>query len=192
MAQRKSNTPLIVGVVAAALFGMAGLNRMQHDIRPRTQAEIDKEIKEQEERSKPAAAVATPAPDELLAPDEELAALPAEIVFAKPRADREVTIGYQWSPEVQAAPEATARSIRNLLKLLKMIDQHLEERVRYRIVNCDALPEVPLGICLDGERIGEFHPGQVERVEQQIMQTITSKVRGTFAPRKKKRIESLN
>lgn len=190
MAQRRSNTPLIVGVVAAALFGMAGLNRMQHENRPRTEAEIENEIKEREGRSKPAP-VATPAPEEALSPDEELVALPAEIVFAKPRADREVTIGYQWSPEVQAAPELTARSIRNLLQLLKMMDQHLEERVRYRIVNCDALPEVPLGICLDGERIGEFHPGQVERVEQQIMQTITSKVRGTFAPRKNKRIESL-
>lgn len=180
----------MVGVVAVALLGMAGLNRMQHEGRPRTEAEIEQEVQAQKERAQKATA-ATPAPaeEEDLSAEEELVALPPEISFGKPRPDREITVGYQWSPEVQAAPRETAQSIKNAIKMFKMMDGHLEERVRYRIVNCDAMPEVPLGIYLDGERISDLVPGQVGRVEQQIMQTITSKVRGTFAPRKKKRTQ---
>ncbi len=141
-----------------ALAGLVMANIMAQKNRPRTEAELAQE--ETERQAKAPQPETSPAFDDgpppvamrkqsatddapkTLSEGNDLAAIGPDYTAptSKP-AGPSVTIGYEWTPELQANPDALAR-------LAKKV-QELAPDVRLRLVNVDANPQTPAGIAIN-------------------------------------------
>jgi hypothetical protein len=141
--KRSSSTPIFIAITAFALGGMAILNKVQYDSRPRTSAEMSEEAqKEQEkqqaemEKQQREAALRAPA-------GEDLASLGAEATFGNEKsAKHKVTIGYEWTPELQADPSTLTMLVQDLKK---------SSDVYLRVVNIDQNLDQEPGLFVDGK-----------------------------------------
>jgi hypothetical protein len=135
--------PITIGVLA--LSGLVGVNIMAQKNGPKTEGELHQE--EQEQQAKTAGAVAPtplasqPAPKNVgLAAGNDLAGLGPVHVFPGSGGPN-VTVGYEWTPELQSDPEG-------LVKLAKKV-QELAPGAQLRLVNVDANPQTPAGIAIN-------------------------------------------
>jgi hypothetical protein len=144
-----SNAVLVVAILVA-LVGMGVVNTFTQNLDPkeiekREQEQMEAEAKKQQEaQAKAQASNATAA----ISPAGQLATFGEEKILGKPEGKPEVTIAWQWTPEVQANPEKVSNSIDVAVKVLT--------RARIRVLNVDANPDMEPGIYVDG--VKKFAP----------------------------------
>lgn len=172
MPNRSSAPVLIVGLVIA-VGAMALLNNAQYQNRPKTMQELQAEDEaqskahEQEHDRKPPGAktaVATAA--------DKLVELGPDTTLGPESAKKQVTIGYNWTPEVQADPMRVYGPIEMSLKMSR-------GELKVRVVNLDApgAPAVPPGLSVDGKVVarlrpaGGFDPGEMQRAFGEAMKS---------------------
>ncbi|MCX6366190.1 MAG: hypothetical protein NTX57_05715 [Armatimonadetes bacterium] len=167
----KNNTPLLLVIVGACLGGMVLLNRAQFESRPKSDSEL-----RQEEENKAAAAQPRQTQTYGDAPNMagELLGLPPDASIGSKGANKVVTIGYSWSPEVQAEPQKAADSLKELRTYLEQAGSRMN--TRFRLVNTDVQREVPEGVTLDGKVLMEMNlasmTGKVSLFARDLMQKL--------------------
>jgi len=141
-----SRSPVLIIVVFVALAGLIGLNAMSAQFRPKSDEEMQKEAQDKQA----AAAKAQPSPSPGTASPGTAAAATSDLVTLSPAgtlgsasAPKEVVVGFEWTPQVQANPSSVFASIEMLQKALP--------NGRIRVVNADQDPTVPLGISVGGK-----------------------------------------
>jgi hypothetical protein len=142
-----------------ALAGLVMANIMAQKNRPRTEAEMMQEEQEKQPKAPqseaaqgqvddgppPVAMKNQPATDDApktLSEGNDLAALGPDFTAptSKPGGPS-VTIGYEWTPELQSDPDALSRLARKV--------QELAPDAQLRLVNVDANPQTPAGIAIN-------------------------------------------
>ncbi|WP_309707809.1 hypothetical protein [Armatimonas sp.] len=167
----KNNTALLLAVVGVCLGGMVILNRAQFENRPKSENEI-----RQEEENKAAAAAPHQTQTYGDAPslEGELLGLPPDASFGTKGSNKVVTLGYSWSPEVQAEPQKAVDSLKELRTYLDQVGARMN--MRFRLVNTDVQREVPEGVSLDGKVLMEMNlatlTGKVAPFARDLMQKL--------------------
>lgn len=121
-----------------------GLNMAMQPQDPKVaQAEQEKSAKKAETDGK----AAKKAADELTTSGggNELAALGDDVTLGDKKADKEIVIGYSWTPAVQGDPGKVYRVVDEAQKNLP--------GVRVRVVNVDANPTIKPGITVEGKLV---------------------------------------
>lgn len=155
-----SRAPLIAGVVLAIAV-LLGLNVMQQRNDPALQKQAE-QLREQEEAKKQEsnAASSAAAPSAPAAGANRLAEIGDSFMVGSDKAPREVVLGWQWTPEVQANPSKVYDAIEEIQKAANSSGG----RFRVRIVNVDANPSVPPGISIGGVvRVAPQPDGAIQR-----------------------------
>lgn len=184
----RNNTPVLIAVIALALGGMAILNRVQYENRPRTEAELKEELEAKQEASKPVS-TATTSLEVPSGQGEELFALSPEEHFgrAEKEAERTVVLGYQWTPEVQADPQKAAEGLKSFREVLGKMNQTVGSKVHFRLVNVDILREQPSGIWLDGRFLSDLNLATLTTTGSHQTASIMREIQSTLPPTKKTR-----
>jgi hypothetical protein len=166
----KNNTPLILVIVGACLGGMVLLNRAQFENRPKS----ENELREEEESKAAAAPHQTQSYGDAPSMAGELLGLPPDASLGAKGANKVVTLGYSWSPEVQAEPQKAADSLKELRTYLEQAGSRMN--VRFRLVNTDVQRDVPEGVSLEGKVLMEMNlatmAGKVSPFAQNLMQKL--------------------
>jgi hypothetical protein len=168
---KRSSAPVLAAVVVVAVGGMALLNKSQYDNRPKTMQELQAEEAmkappDTHEADRKPAGVKTGAPS----PGDKLIDLGPDAVVGEAKAPRTMTIGYRWSPEVQADPMRVYGPI-------EMVTKMSQGGVKIRVVNLDApgAPAVPEGLSSEGKvyvRLrpeGGFDPQEMQKAVGEAM-----------------------
>ena len=131
--QRPGNTVLIVIVVFAIVI-FAGLNvaigRLGDDKHSENEAATEQ----------PAAEKAAPAPQP--SPSAGGGPLPTDESVGPANAPVKVVVGWTWTPDVQGNPQALQSAVEAVKKAVP--------GAQVRVVNVDAVPDVPQGIQVNG------------------------------------------
>lgn len=151
MAKTPSRTPLIAAIIMVLLI-LAGFNALAEKYRPKSEHEMEAEAKTQQaEAAKNDAGKtsATPAPDSAApqggsSPEASAALMqlgPDKTLGAK-GAKKIITVGWSWTPDVQGNPNKVWAGISAL--------QKAAPDAQIRVVNTDAVPDVPDGVSVNG------------------------------------------
>jgi hypothetical protein len=147
-AAQSSRTPVLIAAVVLALGGIAILNRFQEMNDPKYQERMEREKQREEAKKAQEQAAKNPAQGGLTADDpaNELATFGAEKVLGDAKATQTVTVGWQWTPQVQADPKLVYGAVDAV--------QKAAPRAKIRVVNLDAKPgAVPAGVTVNGNTI---------------------------------------
>ena len=174
----RNNTPAIVAVVGIALVGMAALNRAQFENRPRTMQET------MEERDKAMASM-PPSPSASREPAGPLLGISEDVAIGSNEASRVVTLGYSWTPEVQAEPRKAAEALQRLQQTLNQPETSASFDVRFRLVNTDVVRDVPEGVTCEGKHLADLNLTMLGNNVPQFTQSIMQKLSTVPAPTKK-------
>lgn len=174
----RNNTPAIVAVVGIALVGMAALNRAQFENRPRTMQEM------MEERDKAMASV-PPSPSAAHESAGPLLGISEDVAVGSKEASRVVTLGYSWTPEVQAEPSKAAEALQRLQKTLNRPETGGPFDVRFRLVNTDVVRDVPEGVTCEGKHLADLNLTTLGNNVPQFTQSIMQKLNTASASTKK-------
>ena len=152
MAKAPSKTPLIVAAVMVVGV-IAGFNVISEKYRPKTEHELEAAAqKEQAEAAKNAQKNApSPPPETGAAPaTASLVMLGDEATLGAAQASSTITVGWSWTPDVQADPGKIWNGIQAVQKVAPSAKIH--------VVNTDAGADVPEGVSLDGAVIVPLAP----------------------------------
>jgi hypothetical protein len=140
---KPSNTPAIIGVALLSIGGLVLINKASLDSRPKTQQEM-----EAEEQAKQTPASSTPVSQEETSKgsDSDLV-VTGDLSAASGDGKKTLTLGYSWTPEVQANPRAIEQG-------MTMMKTYVAQKgMGFRTVNVDANPSVPDGLSIDGKQL---------------------------------------
>jgi len=166
--RRPSNTPFYVAG-AIALLGIAGMNYVQYQNRPKSNAELNAEDAEREARNPKKPETPPPGAND---PGAKLAALGSVGMVGSPAAPKQLTLGYHWTPEVQSNPMRVYGPV-------EMIAKMNSQGVAVKVVCLDDpdAPKVPEGISFRGQSLvplrpqGGFEPEMVQQALPRLMQS---------------------
>ncbi|WP_394793017.1 hypothetical protein [Armatimonas sp.] len=147
----RSNTPILIAVVALALGAMVVMNRAQYQNRPRTEAEMKEEMEQQAENP-----LAKNAPQLETKLQDELLSVPPDHEFGNPKGKRKVVVGYSWTPEVQSDPQNASDGLKKFRQMLEQMSTKLDGSTHFRLVNTDIVRTQSSGVWLDGRLVGEL------------------------------------
>ncbi len=142
-----SNAVLIAAVLIV-LVGMGVLNSINQRLDPkeierreqeRQQAEADKQQKQQGEAGKP-----PQPPSTVPTGANDLAGYGDEKVLGKADGKTELTIAWEWTPEVQSQPNLVYDAVQAAVKAAP--------DAKIRVVNVDADPRLEPGVYLNGKK----------------------------------------
>ncbi len=139
----RSRTPFLILAIGLLLLGIVALNVAAG----RFAGGRDEETEAAETAAENTEAAA-PAPPRGA---DTLARLPVDSTTGPADARREVTIGWVWTPEVQANPAAVYDAVQAVRKAVP-------GDVKVRVVNADAVPDAPAGIIVNGQTVTELPP----------------------------------
>jgi hypothetical protein len=149
MAAQSSRTPVLIAGIVLALGGIVGLNMLQERNDPKYQERMEKERQREEAKKAQEQAAKSPAQGGGLTeqdPANSLATFGAEKTLGQPNAKASVTVGWRWTPQVQADPRLVYGAIDAL--------QKAAPSASIRVVNLDAKPgAVPEGVTVNGSTI---------------------------------------
>lgn len=180
MSRPKNNTPLLAVVTAAALGGIAVLNRMQYENRPKTPQELQEE---EEARKRGSAPAAPPSAPPTSGPD--LQSVKPDFSVGEPTPEREVTLGYLLSPSVQGDPSGAVDALQHFSQMLEKVNNQMALRARFRLVNVDVVRDVPEGIWVDGHFVSTFNLGTLRSEGSHLVETIVREIKSSFPSSKK-------
>ncbi len=137
---------MLYAVIAMALLGLVFANMALNRVRPKTTAEINEEqMAEQEKRMRDAQQNA-PKTDPLSGGNTtDLVALAPDAVLGPAKVKPTITIGYKWTPVVQASPSTIENVITAITKMAPDFG--------VRVVDTDVVAGVPEGVSTDGRVI---------------------------------------
>ncbi|WP_395094400.1 hypothetical protein [Armatimonas sp.] len=151
--KQRSNTPVLIAVVALSLGAMAVMNRAQYENRPRTEAEI---TEEQAQKTKDSSTTPPSDPEREIPLQQELVSVPAVQEFGNLKAKRKVIVGYSWTPEVQSDPKNANDGLHAFQGMLEKMSTKLNGSAHFRLVNTDVIRTQQPGVWLDGRLIGDL------------------------------------
>lgn len=169
--RKSSSTPMLLAVAGIAIGAMVVLNIIQYENRPKTSQEI---LAEEQEKG------ATPPPNGRPTPPPakddagvKLVALGPDARIGPADARKILTLGYYWTPEVQAEPMRVYGPIEMIEKM------GASQGIAIRVVALDLpnAPKVPPGISENGKVIaqlrpeGGFEPQAIQEVLPRLMQS---------------------
>jgi len=166
MAKKPSNVPIFVAL-GMGMSMLIGLNAFQFKNRPRTPSELQEEATAAADKAKETGAVPKPP----VSPEgQEMAAYDSDTWIGPPNADKEVTIGYRMTPQVQAEPMSVFGPV-------SMILRQKAQGVRIHLVNLDdpTVPRVEEGMSFKGKVIvplnesGGFDPTMIRSTVPNVM-----------------------
>ncbi len=166
MAKKPSNVPIFVAL-GMGMAMLIGLNAFQYKNRPRTPEELQAEAAAAAEKAKETGAVPTPP----ASPEgQEMAAYDSDTWLGPPNADKEITIGYRMTPQVQAEPMSVFGPV-------SMMMRQKAQGVRIHLVNLDdpSAPRVEEGLSFKGKVLvpltetGGFDPTMIQSTVPSVM-----------------------
>lgn len=123
----------------------------------------------------------------------QLVEMPPDRLFGAKQPQRELTVGYQWSQDVQGNPHLMAMAIKEFAEFLETALEHINEKIQVRIANVDLYPEVPIGIFVDGYFLSNFNPNEMSpSAAKHIVQSLIEHINGTLAPTPRERQQMKN
>jgi len=148
VAAQSTRTPVLIAVIVLALGGIVILNRFQEMNDPKYQERMEKE--RQREEAKKAQEQAAKNPAQAGAADlglaNDLVTFGAEKVLGQPNARTSVTVGWRWTPQVQANPGLVYGAVDAV--------QKAAPSASIRVVNLDARPgAVPEGVTVNDNTV---------------------------------------
>lgn len=161
-------TPVLVAIIGLLLGGIIVLNRTASRFapggpdEPRETAPSTATPAARQESEKQTGSNAT------TAGADALVQLPVDSTKGPTPAQRQVTFGWVWTPEVQADPAKVYQAIEAARAVVP-------DDVALRIVNVDAVPGAPRGIWVDGKPLrelptsGALDPAQVKEDIQHVL-----------------------
>ena len=140
---RKKNSPVTFVLVGVILAVVVALNIIAQNSRPKTEAELQAEQQAQAARSTPDTkkTMPSPAPPTASTPADDLTSLDADTTIGKGTGAPTVTLGWKWTPDVQADPSLVGKAVEALKNA---------GAARVRVVNTDAVAGVPDGLSVNG------------------------------------------
>lgn len=181
MSRPKNNTPLLAVVTAASLGGIAFLNRVQYENRPKTPEELQAEEEAKKKSAAPTAPQApSPAPG---GPD--LQSVKPDFSVGAPSPEREITLGYVLSASVQGDPSGAVDALQHFSQMLEKVNNQMTLRARFRLVNVDVVRDVPEGIWVDGHFVSTFNLGTLRSEGSHLVETIVREIKSSFPSSKK-------
>jgi hypothetical protein len=143
MANAPSKTILVAGI-GVALGAMLMLNVLAQRIDPKYQEKLERErMAAEAQKQAEAQQNKPPTMPQAPAPGAGLVELGEEKVLGKADAAKEIVVGYEWSPAVQADPSKVYAAVETI--------QKAAPDARIRVVNVDANPEVKPGVSVGGK-----------------------------------------
>jgi hypothetical protein len=182
---RKPSFVLPIAIGAMALAGLVMANIMAQKNRPRTEAELMQEEQERQPKAPQSGAPPGQVNDDpppvamkkqsttddapkMLSEGNDLAALgPDYTAPASGAKGPSVTIGYEWTPELQANPDALAQ-------LVKKVQEQVPG-AQLRLVNVDANPQTPAGIAINNTVVAP--PGDDGNIGSDALDGIASRLK---------------
>jgi hypothetical protein len=130
---------VLVIIILIAIAGMIGLNAISGRFTPKSDED---EAAEQASAAPPATPAPAPTPMAVLHGPQELAAFSPGGDLGDTKAQDAITIGFSWTPAIQADPVLVFGTIDQLV--------HSFPDARIQVVDTDLDPSVPLGVSIDG------------------------------------------
>jgi len=149
VAAQSSRTPVLIAVIVLALGGIVILNRFQEMNDPKYQDRMEKERQREEAKKAQEQAAKNPAQGGGITeqdPANQLVTFGAEKVLGQPNARTSVTVGWRWTPQVQADPRLVYGAVDAV--------QKAAPSASIRVVNLDAKPgAVPEGVTVNDNTV---------------------------------------
>lgn len=166
----RSSSAVLVAVAVLALIVVAGLNaligRMASGEHQDEAAATESSAASSSGGASGSAGRPTPPASSAYA----LSSLPPDATVGPANANTRIVVGWSWTPDVQADPNALADA-------LQAARQMSEQGAQVRIVNTDAVPGAPRGVFVNKKKVFDFPAyGTVRR--DQIMYAISSGASG--------------
>lgn len=178
-----SRTLLIAGIgFAIACFVI--LNMVMQRLDPKYQEQMQQEAQRKAQEAQAAGGggaaakpqtVSTPGSPGGGGGGNELAALGPEAVLGDKTSPREITVGWQWTPEVQGDPSKVYAAVKQMQEQMK--------GMKIRVVNVDENPGVLPGISVAGKSVAPLKEDGSLALDTAAMQGIASAVRNTNKPK---------
>lgn len=152
---QKPSSAMPLAIAALAVVGLVFANVMANKNRPKTSAEIEREQQEAQDKLSSPAPTAPPADAGDLNPTDlksanDLAGLGPDITLPGGEAAKSVTLGYEWTPELQSDPGALAKIVEKL--------RADAPSAQIRLVNVDENPAAPRGISVNNKVVAPLGP----------------------------------
>jgi hypothetical protein len=129
----------LIAFVLVAVLVFAGLNVVIGRMTPGDEHSGDEAP--EASQSTPASAATSGAPPG----SSNLASRPVDETLGSSSAQKNVVIGWSWTPDVQANPDAMERAL--------AVARSVAPDARIRIVNTDAVPGAPSGVIINGRKV---------------------------------------
>jgi putative protein kinase ArgK-like GTPase of G3E family len=165
---QKNSSGMFIAIIVMSLAALFAVNKFQEKNTPKTEAQMEAEQQKETEAQQKKQADQTKLVEDAAKAEgasDDLVMQDGELNMGDPKAQHEMVLAYEWTPEIQNDPMQVTKVLRAMKGMPKM---------RIRVVNADANGEMAPGLYMDGKFMTAkpFSPGVSEQIFSQLQHMI--------------------